>query len=59
VTVTLIAPNGARRGRQQARHIYSAAELVRMVRQTALTVEAATGLLDERKLTLNATGWSS
>jgi ubiquinone/menaquinone biosynthesis C-methylase UbiE len=54
VTVTLIDHDGARHLRQHAMRIYSAAELVRMVAQTGLTVEAAYGALDGRELTLDS-----
>ena len=53
VTVTLIDRNGARHVRQHAMRIHSAAELVRMVTQTGLIVEAAYGALDGRELTLD------
>ncbi|MGD8998100.1 MAG: class I SAM-dependent methyltransferase [Anaerolineae bacterium] len=54
VTVTLIDHQGSRRQHQHAMRIYSAAELVRMVRQTGLTVEAAYGGLDGRELKLDS-----
>jgi len=54
VTVTLIDPEGARRKYHHAMRIYSAAELVRMVTQAGLTVEAAYGGLDGSQLTLNS-----
>lgn len=54
VTVTLVDTDGTRRKKQHAMRIYSVPELVRMVRQAGLTVEAASGGLDGRKLTLDS-----
>jgi SAM-dependent methyltransferase len=54
VTVTLIEHDGTHRVHQHAMRIYSAAELVRMVTQTGLTVETAYGALDGRELTLDS-----
>lgn len=54
VTVTLIHPDGARQEHQHAMRIYSATELMRMVTQAGLTVEAAYGGLDGRELTLDS-----
>jgi SAM-dependent methyltransferase len=54
VTVTLIHSDGARYERQHAMRIYTAAELVRMVTQAGLTLEAAYGGLDRRELTLDS-----
>jgi SAM-dependent methyltransferase len=54
VTVTLIDRDGGRRERQHAMRIYTAAELVRMVRRAGLSIEAAHGGLDGRDLTLES-----
>jgi SAM-dependent methyltransferase len=54
VTVTLIQPDGTRREYGHAMRIYTAAELVRMLAQAGLEIDAAYGGLDGRELTLDA-----
>ena len=54
VTVTLIHPDGTRREYRHAMRIYTAAELVRMVTEADLDIDAVYGGLDGAELTLDA-----
>ncbi len=54
VTVTLVHPDGERRERHHAMRIYTAAELVSMVTEAGLTVEATYGGLSGEALTLDS-----
>jgi len=54
VTVTMIHPDGRRRERHHAMRIYTAAELVSMVTEAGLAVEATYGGLSGEALTLES-----
>jgi SAM-dependent methyltransferase len=54
VRVTLIQPDGTRQEQEHAMRIYTAAELVRLVTQAGLKIDAVYGGLDGRELTLDA-----
>jgi SAM-dependent methyltransferase len=54
VTVTLIRPDGTRREYEHAMRIYTAAELIRMLTEADLEIDAVYGGLDGAELTLEA-----
>jgi len=54
VTVTLIRPDGSRQQQGHAMRIYTAAELIRMVRQADLEIKEVYGGLDRSALSLDA-----
>lgn len=54
VTVTLIRPDGSRQQQGHAMRIYTAAELIRMVRQADLEIKEVYGGLDRSGLSLDA-----
>lgn len=53
VTVTLIRPDGTRREYEHAMRIYTAAELIKMVTEADLEIDAVYGGLDGAELTLD------